>query len=60
LSDIRDAIAIEDNDDNVSTKPVRILLASGEQLPVSLEIGLFNSQQKAEATANLIRDFLNS
>jgi hypothetical protein len=60
LTDIRDAIALTDNSDDMATKPVRLLLASGKELPVFREIGLFNSQQKAEATANLIRDFLNS
>lgn len=60
LADVRDAIAINDDSDDMATKPVRLLLGSGEQLPVFREIGLFNSQHKAEATANLIRDFLNS
>jgi hypothetical protein len=60
LTDIKDAIAINDDSDDMATKPVRLLLASGRQLPVSRELGLFNSQQKAQATANLIRDFLNS
>jgi hypothetical protein len=59
LSEVKDVLVDNENSDRTPFKPVNLLFASGEKLPVYMQLDLDNGDEKAQGTAEIVRRFLN-
>jgi hypothetical protein len=60
LTEVKDVLVNRESTDRVPVRPVSLLFSSGEKLPVYMQLDLDNWHQDAQATAEIIRHFLNS